>query len=91
MGREPGRVPQRDREKLWGSKVARRGCFGEKVGGEHRGLGPRSLSEEGQPRDWGRGAGLGTGEVRLKTRRAAQARGPGRRGRQPSAERQTVP
>lgn len=49
------------------------------------------MPEEGQPKDWGRGAGLGAGEVRLKTRRAAQARGPGRRGRQPSAERQTVP
>ena len=71
--------------------MARRGCSGETLGGEHQGLGPRNLPEEGQPKDWGRGAGLGAGEVRLKTRRAAQARGPGRRGRQPSAERETVP
>lgn len=36
--------------------MARRGCVGEKGGGEHRGLGPGNLPEEGQPRDWG-GAG----------------------------------
>ena len=31
-------------------------CVGEKGGGEHWGLGPGNLPEEGQPRDWG-GAG----------------------------------
>lgn len=47
---------------------------------------------------WGMGWGLGEGhraerpgKAGPKTRRAAQARGPGSRGRQPSAEWQTVP
>lgn len=63
--------------------MARRGCVGEKVGGEHRALGPRNLPEEGQPRDWGgaghRGGPLedpqgGSGARSLEEGQAAQRR-----------------
>lgn len=72
-GCEPGRVPPEDPEKLWDSKWPGEGALGEKVGGEHWGLGPGTCQRRGNL-GTGEARGLGAGEVRLKTCRAAQAR-----------------